>query len=29
MMLGDNVGCGNIGAYGAGHVLGMPTPRID
>ena len=28
-MLGDNVGYGDIGAYGAGEVRGMPTPRID
>jgi arylsulfatase len=29
LMLGDNVGYGDIGAYGAGEVRGMPTPRID
>ena len=29
IMLGDNVGYGDIGAYGAGAVRGMPTPRID
>jgi len=29
IMLGDNVGYGDIGAYGAGEVRGMPTPRID
>ena len=28
-MLADNVGYGDIGAYGAGEVRGMPTPRID
>lgn len=27
-MLADNVGYGDIGAYGAGEVRGMPTPRI-
>ncbi|HSW24744.1 MAG TPA: sulfatase-like hydrolase/transferase, partial [Burkholderiaceae bacterium] len=29
IMLGDNVGYGDIGAYGGGEVRGMPTPRID
>ena len=29
LMLSDNVGYGDIGAYGAGEVRGMPTPRID
>ena len=29
MMLGDNVGYGDIGAYGGGEIRGMPTPRID
>jgi arylsulfatase A-like enzyme len=29
IMLGDKVGYGDIGAYGAGEVRGMPTPRID
>lgn len=29
IMLADNVGCGDIGCYGAGEVRGMPTPRID
>ena len=29
VMLGDNVGYGDIGAFGAGEVRGMPTPRID
>jgi arylsulfatase len=29
IMLGDNVGYGEIGAYGVGEVRGMPTPRID
>ena len=28
-MMADNVGYGDIGAYGAGEVRGMPTPRID
>lgn len=29
IMFGDNVGYGDIGAYGAGEMRGMPTPRID
>jgi arylsulfatase len=29
IMLGDNVGYGDIGVYGAGEIRGMPTPRID
>ena len=29
ILLGDNVGYGDIGAYGAGETRGMPTPRID
>ena len=29
IMLADNVGDGDLGAYGAGEVRGMPTPRID
>lgn len=29
IMLADNVGYGDIGAYGAGEMRGMPTPRID
>jgi arylsulfatase len=29
IMLADNVGYGDIGAYGAGEIRGMPTPRID
>jgi len=29
IMLADNVGYGDIGAYGAGEVRGMPTRRID
>jgi arylsulfatase A-like enzyme len=29
IMLSDNVGYGDLGAYGAGEVRGMPTPRID
>jgi arylsulfatase len=28
-MLADNVGYGDIGAYGASEIRGMPTPRID
>lgn len=27
IMLGDNVGYGDIGAYGAGEIRGMPTPH--
>ena len=29
LMLVDNVGYGDLGAYGAGEIRGMPTPRID
>lgn len=29
LMLADNVGWGDIGAYGGGVMRGMPTPRID
>jgi hypothetical protein len=29
IMLADNVGYGDVGAYGAGESRGMPTPRID
>jgi arylsulfatase A-like enzyme len=29
VMLADHVGDGDIGAYGAGEVRGLPTPRID
>ena len=29
VMMADNVGYGDIGAYGGGEVRGMPTPRID
>jgi arylsulfatase A-like enzyme len=29
IMLADNVGYGDLGAYGAGEIRGMPTPRID
>ena len=29
IMLADNVGYGDIGAYGGGEIRGMPTPRID
>src|SRR5688572_12702401 len=29
ILLGDNVGYGDIGAYGGGEIRGMPTPRID
>src|SRR6476619_6115961 len=28
-ILGDNVGYGDIGAYGGGELRGAPTPRID
>ena len=28
-MLADNVGHGDIGAYGGGVIRGMPTPRLD
>ncbi len=29
LMLADNVGYGDIGAYGGGEIRGMPTPKID
>ncbi len=29
IMLADNLGCGDVGAYGAGEIRGMPTPNID
>jgi arylsulfatase len=29
IMLGGNVGNGDLGAYGGGEIRGMPTPRID
>ena len=29
VMLADNLGYGDLGAYGGGAVRGMPTPRID
>lgn len=29
LMLGDNVGFGEIGAYGGGVLRGAPTPRLD
>ena len=29
IMLADNLGYGDIGAYGAGEIRGMPTPNID
>jgi arylsulfatase A-like enzyme len=29
IMLADNIGYGDIGAYGAGEVRGMPTPHLD
>lgn len=29
VMMCDNVGYGDLGAYGAGEIRGMPTPRID
>ncbi len=28
-ILGDNIGYGDIGAYGGGELCGAPTPRID
>ena len=29
LMLADNVGWGDIGAYGGGEIRGIPTPNID
>ena len=29
LMLADNVGWGDVGAYGGGEIRGMPTPRLD
>ena len=29
LILGDNIGYGDIGAYGGGELRGAPTPRID
>ena len=29
LMLADNLGYGDVGAYGAGEVRGMPTPNLD
>ena len=29
LMLADNVGWGDVGAYGGGETRGMPTPRLD
>jgi arylsulfatase len=29
LMLADNAGWGDIGAYGGGEIRGMPTPNID
>ena len=29
LMLSDNLGYGDLGAYGGGDVRGMPTPNID
>ena len=29
LMLADNLGYGDVGAYGAGEIRGMPTPHID
>ncbi len=29
LMVGDNVGYGDIGAFQGGEIRGMPTPRID
>jgi arylsulfatase A-like enzyme len=28
-ILADNIGYGDIGAYGGGELRGAPTPRID
>jgi len=28
-ILADNVGYGDLGAYGGGELRGAPTPRID
>jgi hypothetical protein len=28
-ILADNIGYGNIGAYGGGELRGAPTPRIE
>jgi len=28
-MMADNLGYGDLGAYGGGEIRGMPTPRID
>ena len=29
LMLADNLGFGDIGAYGGGEVLGTPSPNLD
>jgi len=29
LILADNVGWGDLSAYGSGRWRGMPTPRID
>ncbi|MGI9318437.1 MAG: arylsulfatase, partial [bacterium] len=29
LMVADNVGYGDIGAFQGGEIRGMPTPRID
>jgi arylsulfatase len=29
VMLADNLGYGDVGAYGAGEIRGMPTPNLD
>ena len=29
VMMADNVGYDDVGAYGAGEIRGMPTPRLD
>ncbi len=29
LMLSDNLGYGDVGAYGGGEIRGMPTPNID
>ena len=29
LMLADNLGYGDVGAYGADEIRGMPTPNLD
>ena len=29
LMLADNLGFGDIGAYGGGEILGTPSPNLD